>query len=165
MKAIKSTIHYTLKRVCALLSLFLFSAALNAQPVHNAFLEIGGCGGLGSLNYERALRQQAHWQMTFRSGFSLAPVDRNNGTGLVFPLMVNGITGNQRHHLEVGAGPAFTVTTKGSFFVRGTASMGYRNQLYGKRLFFRVAYTPIFSFLFKFQWQHWAGISIGINLR
>jgi hypothetical protein len=165
MKVTTTNIHSHLKRFWSLLSLVLLFATLRAQPVHNAFLEIGGCGGLGSLNYERALLQQAHWQMTFRSGFSLAPVDPNNGTGLVFPLMINGITGSQRHHLELGAGPAFTVTTKGSFWIRGTASMGYRNQLYGKKLFFRVAYTPIFSFLFKFQWQHWAGISIGINLR
>ena len=128
------------------------------------FLELAGSGGIASLNYEKAFAGNERLLFTWRAGFSLAPIDRNNGTGLVFPLMANVLVGPADHKLEVGLGQGFTVTTRGSFFALTTAAVGYRYQAEGKRLFYRATYTPLISYLVDFQVQHWAGISIGYEL-
>ena len=145
-------------------ALLALCCLVRCQAQH-AFLEVAGSGGLGSLNYERPLTQHPAWSLHGRAGLSLAPIDRNNGTGIVLPLMVHGLYGKGAHHLDVGLGEAFTVTTRGSFFLRGVAAFGYRQQHPEKRMTFRVAYTPIIPHLYTFQWEHWAGISVGIQLQ
>ena len=149
--------------------------SLSAQDKY-LFLEIGGSGGLGSINYERffppKIRNHTGWdgddgvspfRWTWRSGFSLSPIDRNNGWVIIFPNMFNLIYGdnNSSHKFEVGAGFAPSITTKGAFFIKSPLSVGYRYQRQNKPLFFRVNYTPIVAWLLDFQWQHWAGISVG----
>lgn len=99
--------------------------------------------------------------MTWRAGLSFAPIDKNNGTGIVFPIMLNALIGKKSHHLELGAGQGVTVTTKGSFFTLTTAAIGYRYQSESKKWFYRVTYTPLISYLVDFQFQQWGGISIG----
>ena len=94
---------------------------------------------------------------------SFAPVDKNNGTGIIFPLMVNSIIGKRDHKLEFGLGQGVTVNTKGHFFTLTTAAVGYRYQPEAKKWFYRVTYTPLISYLFNFQIQQWAGISIGYS--
>lgn len=127
--------------------------------------EIGGNGGLGSLSYEKEFREKEKLALAWKLGFSLAPVDRNNGTGLVFPLMLQVKTGKKSHHLEAGLGQGITVTTKLAWFVRGTALLGYRYENPQKHWVYRVSYTPLVSYLVDFQYQHWAGISIGYRIK
>jgi hypothetical protein len=81
--------------------------------------------------------------------------------GIVFPLMANVMIGRTAHKLEAGLGQGITVTTRGSFFVLGTAAIGYRYQPEEKRIFYRVTYTPLVSYLVDFQVQQWFGASIG----
>lgn len=131
---------------------------LNRQAV---FFELAGSGGLASLNYERSLFQTDRTEFTFRGGISFAPVDKNNGTALVFPIMFNGIFGSKAHKLEIGLGQGVSITTKGSFFSLATAALGYRFYTPSERWFYRATYTPLISYLIDFQVQHWAGISIG----
>lgn len=148
-----------------LLTYFLIvSNLIFGQTVHkrkSMFLEIAGSGGLGSVNYEKLFYQKNKTEFTWRAGLSIAPIDKNNGTGIVFPLMVHSIIGKSAHKIEFGLGQGITITTKGSFFALTTASIGYRFQSQTKKWFYRVTYTPLISYLVDFQVQQWAGISIG----
>jgi hypothetical protein len=128
------------------------------------FLELAGSGGLGSLNYEQQLRDMHSWDLTWRAGFSVAPIDKNNGVGLVFPLMVHARIGEGASKLDVGLGQGMTITTNGAFFLLTTAAVGYRYQKPDSNWFFRASYTPLISYLVDFQVQHWAGLSIGYTL-
>lgn len=160
-------------------------ACLLAQQVsaqsRTIFLELGGSGGLGSINYEKPLwipsdygpklrdncgsPPHSGYFLSWRFGFSLTPVDKNNGVALVFPVMMNWIYGCGNHKLEVGAGLASTITTKGSFYFKSPLVLGYRFEPKDKHLFMRIGYTPIVGWWFDRQWQHWAGISIGYKLQ
>ena len=50
------------------------------------YLEIAGSGGLGSINYEKLFYKKNNTEFTWRAGLSFAPIDKNNGTGIVFPF-------------------------------------------------------------------------------
>lgn len=125
------------------------------------FFELAGSGGIASFNYEKELCKNKITEFTLRAGLSIAPVDKNNGSGIVFPILVNALVGKTAHKFEAGLGQGITITTKGSFFILGTAVIGYRYQHPDKNWFYRVSYTPLISYLVDFQFQHWAGVSIG----
>lgn len=155
-------------RQAVFLLLTLLSIEGNAQSTllskNSFFLEIGGNGGIGSINYEHLWLQKGNSSFTWRVGFSMAPIDKNNGTGLVFPLMMNWMTGKGAHKFELGVGQGVTITTKGHFFMLTTTKMGYRFQPSDKNLFFGISYTPLLSYIVDFQIQQWAGIHIGYIL-
>ncbi len=146
-----------------LLCMPLLAAAQDVLSQRYAFLELAGSGGLGSLNYERPFFQKNNSIFTWRAGLSIAPIDKNNGFGVVFPLMANVMIGKNAHKLEAGLGQGITFTTKGSFFVRAPAALGYRYQPADKRVFYRVTYTPLISYLIDFQVEQWFGASIGFT--
>ena len=125
------------------------------------YFEIAGSGGLGSINFEKHFLKKKNTEFTWRAGLSVAPIDKNNGVGIVFPLMVNSLIGKNAHKLELGLGQGITITTKGSFFALTTAVIGYRYQSPTKNWFYRVSYTPLISYLVDVQVQQWGGISIG----
>ena len=129
------------------------------------FLEIGGSGGLGSINFEKQFFKKNNTDFTWRAGLSFAPIDKNNGTGIVFPLMANAIIGKNAHKLELGLGQGITVTTRAKFFALTTVAVGYRYQAAAKPWFYRVTYTPLISYLVDFQMQQWGGISIGYSFK
>lgn len=132
------------------------------------FLEVGGSGGLASINYEAPFlaKFKSNFQRnTWRLGFSVAPIDKNNGTGLVFPLMINSLVGRKAHLLELGLGQGITITTRGSFFSLTTAAVGYRYQPKKKPWFFRATYTPLISYILDFQVQQWGGVSLGYTFK
>lgn len=143
---------------------FLASQAFSQGERHLS-LELLGSGGIASLNYEQSILQKEPLDLKFRVGVSFAPIDRNNGTALAFPLMLHAVVGQSPHRLDVGAGQTFSLTTKGSFFLRMPLSAGYRFQPEGKRYYLRLAYTPILSYLIDFQWQHWGGFTIGYQIK
>lgn len=136
---------------------------LNKQK--SVFLEIAGSGGLGSINYESHFYKKGMTEFTWRLGFSIAPIDKNNGTAIIFPVMINSLIGKKMHKLELGLGQGLTITTKGSPFALTTASIGYRYQSENKNWFYKVAYTPLISYLVDFQVQQWGGISIGYTFK
>lgn len=129
------------------------------------FLELAGSGGLGSLNYEQQFKEFESWDITWRAGISLAPIDKNNGVGIVFPLMVNARIGEGASKLDVGIGQGMTITTNGAFFLLTTAAVGYRYQKPESNWFFKAAYTPLISYIVDLQVQHWGGLSIGYTLQ
>lgn len=143
---------------------FICSAAIGQTESikrRSVFFEIAGSGGLGSFNYEKEFYKRNNTEFTWRTGLSIAPIDRNNGAGIVFPLMVNGLFGKSAHKLELGVGQGITITTKGSGFILATSAAGYRYQPGSKKWFYRIIYTPLISYLVDFQVQQWAGVSIG----
>ncbi|MDX2071529.1 MAG: hypothetical protein SFV55_24075 [Haliscomenobacter sp.] len=129
------------------------------------FFELAGSGGLGSLNYEQIFDSGKQLSFGWRLGLSLAPIDKNNGIGLVFPAMVQVLMGRTAHKFELGLGQGITITTKGQFFLLTTPSIGYRLQPARKNWFYRATYTPLVSYLADFQVQQWAGMSIGYTFK
>lgn len=137
---------------------------MRVYPRRNSiYAELGGSGGFGSLNYEWNFRAREYNRWMLRTGISGTHIDKNNGSALIFPVMLHFVRG-QKHALDVGIGQTLTVTTRGSAFVRMPISLGYRLEPEGSRMFYRFSYTPIVSYLVDFQWEHWAGISIGFKL-
>lgn len=152
--------------------IFLFHVVLSVplwgqdtSKAGSVFLEVGGSGGLGSLNYTRPWKQCDLADIYWRAGISFAPIDKNNGTGIVFPLMLEAHAGKNAHQMIAGIGQGLTITTKGNFFALTTASLGYQYRSEKSPWFFRAAYTPLISYLVDFQWQHWGGISIGYTFK
>ena len=132
---------------------------------HNVYFELGGSGGFGSFNYEWVFaHRNPKMRFLLRPGLSFTPIDKNNGFALIFPVMVHGVYG-QKHCLDVGIGQTFTITSKGQFFFRAPVSIGYRLEPKESRMFYRFSYTPIVSYLFDQQWEHWGGISIGYKIK
>ncbi|MEL6624904.1 MAG: hypothetical protein AAFQ83_23235 [Bacteroidota bacterium] len=149
----------------SILFLLLLMNSLYSQGQQHLSIELGGIGGLGSINWETPLHQQENFTLTFRTGFSFIPIDRNNGSALVFPQLIHGIYGKELHFVDLGIGLAPSITTTlGGAYVRMPASIGYRLQPKDKPYYFRIAYTPLVSFLLDLQWEHWAGITYGIRL-
>ena len=152
-----------------LVLMILFTNFTQGQTELNArkslYFELGGSGGVGSINFEQLFLSKKLFDLTWRSGLSFAPVDKNNGTGIVLPVMINCITGKNSHKLELGVGQGITVTTKGSFFALTTVAVGCRYQPEAKKWFFRITYSPLISYLVDFQIQQWAGISIGYKFK
>lgn len=157
-----------IKYISIIIHLFIVSNMLSAQPTFenrkSVYFELGGSGGLGSINYESLFLNTRAFDLFWRAGLSVAPIDNNNGTGIVFPLMISALIGETSHKLELGVGQGVTVTTKGSIFSLTTVALGYRYQPATQRWFYRVTYTPLISYLVDFQMQQWFGLSIGYKL-
>ncbi len=138
---------------------------IQSQPSsYSLSLELGGVGGLGSFNIDKKIYSKMQCQLLWRAGFSIAPIDKNNGTTLVFPLLIHGQLGVSKHKLDVGIGQTFSLTTKGNYFIILPCSIGYLHAPSNKNTWFRLAYTPILSYLFDTQYQHWGGITLGYRL-
>ncbi|MEM7372146.1 MAG: hypothetical protein AAF587_26245 [Bacteroidota bacterium] len=131
------------------------------QKQTSLYLELGGPGGLGSLNIERTCSQRKSVQFAYRIGLSSFPIDRNNGIVVVIPVGIHGIAGQAPHFMDVSVGQVISFTTKGKFHFLGTSAIGYRHQKTEKPVFFRLSYTPLISYLLTYQYQHWAGLTIG----
>jgi len=148
--------------IVAFSSLLTFN--LIAQERSYLSLELAGSGGFASFNYEKSIYNIVSTSFYLRGGFSLTPIDSNNGVVLIFPLMLHTTTGTQQHKFDFGIGQSISVTTKGSLFILAPLSFGYRYLPKSNSHYWRIAYTPIVSYLLSFQWQHWAGVTYGYRL-
>lgn len=143
--------------------LFLLCIKGNAQQQNYFSFELAGSGGLGSLNYEHTVLDRPLIDLNMRYGFSFSPIDKNNGIVLTFPIMLHCLIGKNAHKLDLAAGQAISITTKGSPFIAAPLAIGYRFQPLDKKYYLRYSYTPIVSYLIDFQWQNWAGITFGYH--
>ncbi|MBK9192148.1 MAG: hypothetical protein IPM77_11905 [Crocinitomicaceae bacterium] len=168
-----------MKQICFVLFLIFIFFSGFSQHLNKLSFELAGSGGFGSFNFEKNLfyneksepvldelaqPKKMGSQLDLRIGFSLTPVDKNNGVVLIFPVMVHFHKFKGSHGIDVGLGQAFSITTRGNFFLRTPLSAGYRFQPLDKKYYLRFSYTPIFSYLLGFQYQHWAGITYGHTL-
>jgi len=55
------------------------------------------------------------------------------------------------------------VTTKGSFFIRGSGLLGLRWEEADRPWIVRASYTPLISYLLDWQYEHWGGLSVGFR--
>lgn len=145
-----------------LLTFSLLALNLVFAQKHRYFsFELAGSGGFGSINYEKGFIEKPQFQLIGRVGFSVAPIDHHNGSALVFPVMAHAVFGKNGHGLDIAAGQAFSLTTRGSIFLRMPLAAGYRFQPLEKHYYLRISYTPIVSYLIDLQWQHWGGLTFG----
>ncbi|MBK7031060.1 MAG: hypothetical protein IPH45_18480 [Bacteroidales bacterium] len=103
--------------ICVFIMLYLFvnwSAYSQNDPMkikqNMIYLEAGGMGGYGSINYERFVFIRQHLAFSVRAGFSTVHWRDFTNTinpDLLFPIAINACLGND-HKLEMGIGQTFT---------------------------------------------------------
>lgn len=153
-----------------LFTLYLFSQEKIENSKNNIFIEAGGPGGYGSINYEYLFDLNQKIKFSGRVGlgtYKIIDFKNSFNPDITMPLSVSCFYGGN-HNLELGIGetfssivyvnsPTFEVsrsTMLNTFFI-----LGYRYQKEINGLMFRIAYTPVLeqNVLFK----NWLGISIG----
>lgn len=139
---------------------------------NNIFVEAGGAGGYGSVNYERILMAAKNVTIAVRAGlgsYHLTDYANQFNPDVLIPLSVNACYG-KNHRVELDAGETFASIVQGdrkeskparrntfhTFF-----SVGYRYHKSKGGINFRCAYTPIIER--NRYYRHWAGISIGYS--
>ena len=129
------------------------------------FLELGGNGYYGSINYERTNSKGINARVGI---FCLNPKDP-----IVLPLTVGKVFGGGKHHFEIAGGFVLAgnanegVTSSTERFVYLTGFVGYRYQVMHKRFFFRAGFTPLWELYDNFTEERpgpfypWGGIGGG----
>lgn len=136
---------------------------------NTVYIEFGGIGGYGSINYERQFASKSFFKLFGRIGLStynLKDYENNFNPDLIIPMSLNACFGNE-HNFEFGAGPTFSrivkVQDELGLGLDINFNLGYRYQKVAGGLLFRCGYTPIIeiSNYGNMTFRHWAGISIG----
>ena len=147
---------------------------------HSIYLELGGSGGLYSLNYDLIGININGFKIGARLGLEFLSEGRQGTTVDVYiPFTVNFMYAfGNKHHIELGVGPqigsyeiknVITATDIGLIRkteVLGNATFGYRFQNPDGGFMFRVFYSPFFyQEGVQFRYEHWAGVSIGYTFK
>jgi hypothetical protein len=159
--------------------LFLFLICINrsvAQSDSNRilknilFVELGGPGGYGSVNYERTLIKQNKISIQGRMGLSTVHLKnhyRKLSPDIIIPLSIHFCYGSS-HKAEIGLGETFTYMnvvnfdnygSKRNSYFHSFISLGYRYQPIKSRIFARIAYTPILER--NINLRQWGSLSLG----
>jgi len=160
------------------LTIFLTNLTLFGQDLRNdsiiiknqLSIELGGAGGIGSLNFERLINVKSNNKVLFRVGLSYLPLTVNNKRAFWTPILpfgfyyLNGI----KHHLELGLNNslAFTIdniSNKKEFHYILMPSIGYRfENFYKKSIYFAFAYSLVLSFnKDNLRFGNWLKIEVG----
>ena len=109
-----------------ILKIFIVAISIQSFGQNHTYLsfELAGSGGFGSVNFERSFHKKESFELDYRIGLSFAPIDKNNGTAIVFPLMIHGVYGKNSHKIDLGIGQAFTLTTRLQLFLKTPVSIG-----------------------------------------
>ena len=134
------------------------------------YLEAGGYGGYGSLNYERIIRVKSKLKVGLRIGLStynLKDYTNKLNPDVIIPLGVSGFYGSN-HKVEFGIGQTITnfIRFNNSTWkserktnLHTSFTIGYRFQTQNGRLIVGCRYTPLIEYYKYFR--HWGGVSIG----
>jgi hypothetical protein len=148
----------------------LFGQLNESFPSNSVYLEIGGIGGFGSVNYERKILEKQSYRLNTRAGISTYHLKDFSGKfnpDLIIPLGVNAVFG-EKHGLELGLNQIIAsviLTNLDNFMpyrsttLNASAAIGYRYQKSETGILIRVLYSPIYERYSYFN--HWAGISLG----
>jgi hypothetical protein len=148
------------------------------DPARNAnFIELGGNGGLYSINFDRIFLYKENFKISGRAGFNIFPVGYQIEQSYL--LENNYIFFKNPHHLEIG--PGLTLQEKYNPSCANDSiykwesvwfammRVGYRYQKQEDGFFFRAAVLPIFytknSCYSEFpptNW-FWAGVAVGVS--
>lgn len=153
------------------LSLFLImslsATCIFAQSTfkrNDIYLEAGGNGLFGSVNYERQLTKQPGLGLRLGIGFY-----SEDAFYLTVPVGINYLFNlkNQRSFIEAGLGATWTRidgnlfgdadNSNGSHFVNFVPSVGFRRHT-SHNLMWRINITPVAN---KYGFVPWLGISVG----
>ncbi|OJJ19232.1 hypothetical protein BKI52_20690 [marine bacterium AO1-C] len=146
------------------------------KRVNSFFLEGGGNGIYGSVNYDKVINYNA-FALSLRIGAGVYPSDTQNDNNIypIIPLEINTLWGRKNHFIEGGLGVStlflYPINSQENFryLFLGFARIGYRLQK-DNGMFLRIAFTPVLFDLAAnetsdavrgFQFVPWAGISIG----
>lgn len=162
--------------ILIILILLSFSNATVAQnsvkeetKKHTLFIEAGGYGGYGSINYEYLVKKIDHLKFSIRTGFStynLNDFTNSFNPDIIIPVGINAYYGS-KHNIDVGLGQTITSVIyaddknyqpKRNYRLHTNLSIGYRYQ--GKKGFlFKIGYAPIIEEQKTFR--HWASLAFG----
>ena len=160
-----------LKSVAACLLLVVLasipSSVLFAQmdfKQNDVYLEAGGNGLFGSVNYERQLNKQPGMGVRIGVGFY-----SENAFYVTIPAGINYLFALKNNASFIDAGLGLTWTridgnvfgsdknSNGNHFVNFVPSLGYRKHT-AKDLMWRISITPVAN---KYTFVPWLGISLG----
>jgi hypothetical protein len=162
------------KTLLLILTLLIASYSI-AQKSKSVFLELGGNGGLGSVNFDSRFNKSEKG-FGYRAGFGFIPPTNSFGVSdpaiWTVPIGLNYLIGKSRHYLETGIGVTFYFYDgTGSDFwgntevKKGTGiflipSAGYRYSPYGKSFQGRLFVSPVINAEgVSFYW----GLSVGFK--
>ncbi len=135
------------------------------------YLEAGGVGLYGSLNYERLFNIDTKMQLAARLGISsyrLKDYTNTFNPDVLIPIGVSGLYGKHDHRLELGVGEVVTSivefggvdwTPKRKTHRHIYSAIGYRYQKRQKGIMFRFFYLPVLEF--NKHMRSWGGCAIG----
>lgn len=134
------------------------------------YIEIGGIGGYGSLNYERIIPVKEKLKIGMRIGLSTYNVTDYTtkfNPDIIIPLAINGLYGNN-HKLVLGFGQTISNIVQANHSnwkperktnLYTNFTIGYRYQKDSGGIFVSCNYTPIIEFYDSYR--NWGGILIG----
>ncbi len=147
------------------------------------YLEAGGNGGYGSINYDRILRQNRRFKLSGHIGAGFTYKESFDKATPLIPVEVDVLIGEYKNFMELGlgytAGWAYqryqsaeaTNGTRAQYALRkefvtyGFARLGYRYQPSQSGWLFRLGFTPIFlktgQSVHGFGLSLWGGLSLG----
>ena len=136
-----------------------------SEPSNNIYVEIGGAGILGSLNYERLILSN---RVGLRGGFLYVPI-RSDGL-LFLPVTASTLLriSNTPVLAEIGAGTTLSVNEQGAIREEdphtetfATTIIGLRYQAHGGGLFGRIGLVGLMSFRSGETTFPFLGVAIG----
>ena len=121
------------------------------KRTHTFFVEGGGNGIYGSVNYDKAFNF-SRFAASFRVGVGLLP-SSNSASNYIYPVIPlegNILIGKKNHFLEIGLGVSSLIVYRSisqpspKYIFMGFARIGYRMQK-DNGMFLRIGFTPIFG--------------------
>jgi len=160
------------------LTIFLTNLTLFGQDLRNDSIliknhfsiELGGVGGIGSLNFERLINVKSINKVLFRVGLSYLPLIVNSKPAFGTPILPFGFYYliGIKDHLELGLNNSLAYTidnisNKNEFHYILMPSIGYRfENFYKKSIYFAFAYSLVLSFnKDNLRFGNWLKIEVG----
>lgn len=142
----------------------------NDSVAKNAiYLDLGGVGVFGSLNYSRQFLSINKFDFDAHIGISSTKIidfRTKFNPQIILPFGLHGAFG-KTHYLELGVGCAYVNSVlidnkfnpKREYTFNGNSSIGYKFKKKQGGFLFRIYYSPIFEQFKKIR--HWGGLSLG----
>lgn len=133
------------------------------------FIEVGGYGGYGSINYEYLVKKINKLKLSVRTGLStyhLNDYTNKFNPDIIIPLGINAYYGS-KHNVDIGLGQTITriiyadnkdYQPKISHGLNTNLFIGYRYEG-GKGFLFKTGYAPVIENQKRFR--HWALLGFG----
>lgn len=145
--------------ILLLLSLVVVSNDSISQVDKAITIELGGNGGFYSLNFENSL--SSNNALGYRLGVSMLPLSNASGPVVTIPTLLQYSVDSKNKSYDFGIGQSFSIHSGIYSYI--TANLGYKRKM-SKDFFIKASYTPLVSYLYRFQYQNHFGLTIGKKL-